>query len=453
MKTHKDIFKAYDIRGLTPTELNPEIAYSIGRAFADYLPSGKVAIGQDMRKDSTMIADGLKAGLVKQGREVIDLGQITSDMMYFAIGKYKLAGGAMITASHNPKGYNGIKLTGKGVVPIGVESGLLEIEKEVENGHYKKMCEQGCINQKIVSKNITEQWVEHAIKIAGDISRPLRVGIDTGNGMAAIVLPDINKLTNLKIYGLYTEIDGSFPNHPANPLIPENNQDLQKLVVDENLDCGIAFDGDGDRAFFVDERGNLISSSVIGAIIARGILEDSPGETILYSATCSDILPATIESFGGRSARVRVGHSYIKAQMRKRNAAFAAEHSGHFYYRDNYFADSGIITALRVLNLLSQSSKKLSEITAPYINMFANSEELNFEFADSREALDRLLLLERHFADGEIDHLEGLTVRYREWWFNARTSNTEPYLRVNIEADNKQILEEKQKTISKLLKR
>jgi len=224
-------------------------------------------------------------------------------------------------------------------------------------------------------------------------------------------------------------------------------------VKKNNLDCGIAFDGDGDRAFFVDDLGQLLSSSVIGAIIAQDILEDNPGETILYSAVCSDIVPATIESFGGRSARVKVGHSYIKAQMRKRRAVFAVEHSGHFYYKDNYFADSGIITALKILNILSRTNKRLSEIATPFTNMFANSKELNIEYKSKQEPQDVLRALERHFDDGEIDHLEGLTVRYRDWWFNARTSNTEPYLRLNIEADNAHILDKQQKSITRLLKK
>lgn len=446
MKFHKDIFKAYDIRGLSPQELNPMVAYSIGRAYGDFLPVGRVAVGHDMRKDSRKLSEAIMAGLHKEGREVIDLGLVTSDMVYYAVGKYKLAGGAMITASHNPKGYDGIKLTGKNVVPIGIDSGLLEIEKEVESGLYKKPRSNS--KSQITGLDITKEWVSHAISIAGSIDRPLKIGIDTGNGMAGIVLPYIQELLPLEISSIYTELDGSFPNHPANPLESKNNKDLQELVLKNTLDCGVAFDGDGDRAFIIDDLGNILSSSVVGSIIASDILDSSPGETILYSAVCSDIVPATIESFGGRSARVKVGHSFIKAQMRKRKAAFAAEHSGHFYFRDNYFADSGLIAALRVLHILSKSNNKLSEIATPYRSMFANSQELNFDIKDPQEAL---MILERHFNDGEIDHLEGLTVRYRNWWFNARASNTESYLRVNLEADNQEILQKQQKSITKLL--
>jgi len=446
MKFHPDIFKAYDIRGLTPTELNPQVAYAIGRAFADFLPDGKVAVGRDMRTDSGALADGLIAGLIKQGREVVDLGMITSDMIYFAVGKFKYAGGAMITASHNPGAYDGIKLTGKGVVPIGIDSGLLTIEKEVETSHFKKLHTKGTITQ----QNITQDWARHCLAIVGGIPSPLHIGTDTGNGMAAIVLPYLHNLTPLKIDSLFVELDGTFPNHIANPLEEKNTLDLCKLVLEKNLACGLAFDGDGDRAFVVDNKGNLLSGSVLGAILARDILEQNPGETVLYNAICSDIVPGTVESFGGQAVRTRVGHSFIKAEMKKHNAIFACEHSGHFYFRDNFNADSGLIAALKLLKILSQSEKPLSEIAAPYRSMFYNSPELNFTIQNPQEALK---VIERRYGDGEIDFLDGLTVRYRDWWFNARPSNTEPYLRINIEARNQTVLLAKQKQLTKILKR
>jgi phosphomannomutase len=444
MRFNKDIFKAYDIRGLAPQELNPQVAYAIGRAFADFLPAGKVAVGRDMRLDSGELADALIAGLIKQDREVIDLGMITSDMIYFAVGSMDLAGGAMVTASHNPGKYDGIKFTGPGVAPIGIDSGLLEIEKYVQSDHFKKLHEQGQIEK----MDITRSWVKHAIKVAGKSDIDLHIGTDTGNGMAAIVLPYLKKLTYLRIDSLFTELDGTFPNHLANPLEPKNTKDLRKLVIDKKLACGLAFDGDGDRVFVVDDKGELLSGSELGAIIARDILENSPGETILYNAICSDIVPATIESFGGQAIRTKVGHSYIKAEMKKRSAAFACEHSGHFYFRDNYNADSGLIAALRLLKILAESGKSLSEIANPYRKIFANSPELNFEVRDIAMTLKKI---ESGFKDGEIDHLDGLTIRYRDWWFNARPSNTEPLLRVNIEAKSKVQLDEAKKKITKVL--
>jgi len=442
MKFHKDIFKAYDIRGLTPQELNPQVAYAIGRAFADFVPSGKIAVGRDMRTDSGELADAIVAGLIKQGRAVLDLGQITSDMIYFAVGKYKLAGGAMITASHNPGQYDGIKLTGQGVVPIGIDSGLLEIEKNITTDHFQKINKQGAISSQI----ITQDWVRHALAVVGKIEKPLHIGIDTGNGMAAIVLPYLQNLTPLKIESLFVELDGTFPNHVANPLVEANTKDLRKLVLEKKLACGIAFDGDGDRAFVVDDTGQLLTGSVLGSILAREILEKFPGETILYNAICSDIVPATIESFGGKSVRTRVGHSFIKAEMKKRKAIFACEHSGHFYFRDNFNADSGLIAALMLLKILSQTDKPLSEIAAPFKTMFANSPELNFSTPEPAETLK---VLERRYQDGEIDKLDGLTVRYRDWWFNARPSNTEPFLRLNIEANSETLLKQKQKKLTK----
>lgn len=442
MKFDKDIFKAYDIRGLAPQELSPQVAYAIGRAFADFLPDGKVAVGRDMRTDSGELADALIAGLIKQDREVIDVGQVTSDMIYFAVGKHQLAGGAMITASHNPGKYDGIKLTGKGVEPIGIDTGLLSIEDDVSHDHYKKVCEQG----KIEKLDITRAWVKHAIRVAGKSDIDLHIGTDTGNGMAAIILPYLKKLTYLNIESLFVDLDGTFPNHLANPLEAKNTKDLRKLVIDKKLACGLAFDGDGDRVFVVDDKGELLSGSVLGAIIARDILENSPGETILYNAICSDIVPATIGSFGGQAIRTKVGHSYIKADMRKYNAAFACEHSGHFYFRDNYCADSGLIAALRILKIVSESNKSLSEIAAPYRKMFVNSPELNFAVQAVAQVLSSL---ETQFIDGDVDHLDGLTIRYRDWWFNARPSNTEPYLRVNIEAKTKAKLDEAQKKITR----
>jgi phosphomannomutase len=429
MRFNKDIFKTYDIRGLAPQELSPKVAYAIGRAFADFLPAGKVAVGRDMRVDSG---------------ELADLGLITSDMIYFAVGSMGLAGGAMITASHNPGKYDGIKLTGQGVAPIGIDSGLLEIEKEVGSDHFKKLHESGQIEK----LDITRAWIKHAIKVAGRSDIDLCIGTDTGNGMAAIVLPYLKKLTYLKIESLFVELDGTFPNHLANPLEAKNTKDLRKLVVDNKLACGLAFDGDGDRVFVVDDKGELLSGSVLGAIIARDILETAPGETILYNAICSDIVPATIESFCGQAIRTRVGHSFIKAEMRKHNAAFACEHSGHFYFRDNYNADSGLIAALRLLKILSESGKKLSAIADPYRKIFANSPELNFEIKDIPKALKKL---EGEFNDGEIDKLDGLTVRFRDWWFNARPSNTEPLLRVNIEAKTHGQLKAVSKKISDIL--
>lgn len=442
------IFKAYDIRGLTPTELSPEVAQSIGRAFADFMPKGKIAVGRDMRTDSKELAHGFIAGLLMQGREVLDLGLITSDMIYFAVGKHKLAGGAMITASHNPGQYDGIKLTGKGVVPIGIESGLLALEEKVEKEEYKKMSLRGSANNTVEKKDIVKDWFNHAQQIAGNIERPLKIGIDTGNGMAAIIIPYLKKAKNLDVDNIYIEIDGSFPNHSPNPLDKNNTKDLQEMVKEKGLDCGIAFDGDGDRAFFIDEKGDRISASIVGTILAERILKKHPKSKILYSAIVSHILPETVIKLGGEAIRTRVGHSFIKQKMHENKAHFAAEHSGHYYFAENYNADSGLIAALSLLHILSSSNNTLSSIVAKYKKYF-NSEELNFDINQISE--DTILKkLENHYSTGKIDHLDGLTIYFDDWWFNARPSNTEPYIRVNIETNTQELLNQKIDEIQKL---
>ncbi len=444
MQFHKDIFKAYDIRGLSPEELNPKVAFAIGRAFADFVPRGKIAVGRDMRTDSAELAESLIAGLVKEGREVINLGLITSDTIYYAVGSLKLAGGAMVTASHNPGAYDGIKLTGLGVVPIGIDSGLLTIEKEVATDNYKQVSAAGSA----VNQDITTDWVEHALKLAGKIDKPIKVGIDFGNGMASLYLKDLQSKTPLQIEYLYNTLDGTFPNHVANPLLPENTKDLIKLVKSKRLECGIAFDGDGDRAFFCDELGVMLSGSELGALLAIHILGNNPGATVLYNAVCSRIVPQTIEAYGGKAIRTKVGHSFIKAEMRKHKALFACEHSGHFYFADNYNADSGLIAALMLLHILSGNKESLSQMVAPLRTQYLQSGEINISSTDIAADLDKI---KQGFSDSKIDELDGVTINYPHYWVNVRPSNTEPFLRVNIEAENPTVLETTKQKIQHIL--
>ncbi|MFO0862117.1 MAG: phosphomannomutase/phosphoglucomutase [Candidatus Saccharibacteria bacterium] len=444
MKFDKDIFKAYDIRGLSPEELSPKVAFAIGRAFADFVPTGKIAVGRDMRSDSAELAEALIAGLLKQGREVINLGLITSDTMYFAVGSLKLAGGAMITASHNPGAYDGIKLTGLGVVPIGIDSGLLTIEEEITADTFKNVSQSGTLT----TQEITSEWIEHALNIAGKIHQPLKIGIDFGNGMASLYLKDLQAKTPLHIDYLYETLDGTFPNHVANPLLPENTKDIRRLVKSRRLECGIAFDGDGDRAFFCDESGTMLSGSELGALLAIHILKKNPGATILYNAVCSRIVPQTIEVYGGKAIRTKVGHSFIKAEMRKHTAVFACEHSGHFYFADNYNADSGLIAALMLLHVLSASKESLSEMVAPLRNQYIQSGEINITSKDIPADLEKI---KQAFSDGKIDELDGITINYPHYWVNVRPSNTEPLLRINIEAEDPAVLESTKQKIEHLL--
>lgn len=425
MKFDEGIFKAYDVRGLSPQELSPRLVCAIGRAFADFLDEGPVAVGRDMRSDSGELADALIEGLIKQGREVINIGMVTSDMIYFAVGEYGLAGGAMVTASHNPGQYNGIKFTGRGVAPIGVESGLKDIRRIVRDDAFKTPKQKG----RQLDKNILGEWVNHTLRFASTELGSLHVGIDTGNGMAGIVLPRLQEQTNLDIRSLYVDLDGTFPNHPANPLEPANLVDLITLVRREGLDCGIAFDGDGDRAFFIDEKGEIVSGSQIGALLATTFLKENPGSTILYNAICSQIVPEVVEAHGGTAIRTRVGHSFIKAQMRQHKALFACEHSGHFYYRDNFNADSGLITAIMTLSVMSEAGKPLSELVAPF-RKYADSGEINSRVADPAAVIKRV---KQQYKGGKGDTLDGLTIRFKDWWFNVRPSNTEPVVRLNVE--------------------
>lgn len=445
MNFNQSIFKAYDIRGKVPAELTPEVAQAVGRALADFLPTGEIAVGRDMRPDSSELASALSAGLTSQGRVVVDLGQITSDMMYYAVGQYDFAGGAMVTASHNPGEYNGIKLTAKGVAPIGEDSGLNIIKQTILHDAYKPPMANGLVR----SIDILDGWVKHALTFAPNLSA-LKVGIDAGNGMGGIIVPELEKLTKLKISGLYLELDGTFPNHPANPLVFENLKDLIELVKANQLDCGIAFDGDGDRAFMVDENGEVVSGSILGALLSEHFLKLNPGATILYNAITSRIVPETIAAAGGKAIRTRVGHSFIKADMRQHGAVFACEHSGHFYFRDNYNADSGLIAALCVLDIIAQSGKKLSQLTEPYRQKYVDSGEINFDVSDKAKTI---ALVSTNYSDGQIDSLDGTTISYADWWFNLRPSNTEPLLRLNIEAENPEVLKHNLEGISKIIQK
>lgn len=443
------IFKAYDIRGLVPGELNEEVARSIGRALADFLyetveatRGQPVVVGRDMREDSAALATAVIEGLTQQVRDVIDIGQVTTDMIYFATGHLQAAGGVVITASHNPGAYNGLKLCREEARAIGVDTGLEDIKQKARDSQFRDPA-QG----KVAEQDVMNEWIEHALDFAPDLG-PLRVAIDAGNGMAGKVIPYLEAKTQLKITPLYFELDGSFPNHEANPLKLETLHELSGTVQDKGLDCGIAFDGDGDRMVLVDEHGQPVSGSVTTAILARYFLKQHPGSTILHNAITSRIVSETIEQCGGTPVRTKVGHSYIKAKMREYDAPFGGEHSAHYYFRDNWYADSGLIAAMAALQILSQSGGTLSELIQDYREAYAHSGELNFEVADASARLQRLA---EEFVDGEQDWLDGLTVTYENWWFNARPSNTEPLLRLNIEARDEAMLITQQGRLEQLL--
>ena len=430
-----NLFKAYDIRGIAPEELTPDIAYRIGRALVTYLGADNVCVGRDMRVSGPVLAAALIDGIRDQGADVTDIGLISTDGLYFAVGKYGFPAGVMVTASHNPAEYNGFKLCREEARPLSMDQGIGEIRDLVLANDFADPDHRG----DLIERDVTEAFVEHALSMI-DVSalRPMRVAVDAGNGMAGKILPLVFERIPGELTPLFFELDGAFPNHEANPIEPENTRDLRAAVVAHNLDMGVAFDGDADRMFLIDDNGEFVGGDMVTAMVAQSLLRKNPGAAVVYNLICSRTVPEVIEREGGRPVRSRVGHSFIKAHMRREDAVFGGEHSGHFYFRDNWYADSGLIAFLTVHELLSNEGLSVSEYLAPIDTRF-RSGEINSEVADVDGAIARV---REAFADGEMDELDGLTVNYPTWWFNLRPSNTQPLLRLNVEADTKEQLDE-----------
>lgn len=445
MQIAPGVFKAYDIRGLVGSEITEDLAFGVGRALADFLPGdGPVAVGYDMRPESASYAQRLREGIIRQGREVWDIGLVTTDMIYFAAGHYGLAGGAMVTASHNPGQYNGIKLCAADAAPIGHETGLAEIRRMVEGDAFKKTERHGTVLQ----RDISGDWIDHALSFVDPKAWPAwNVGVDAGNGMAGIIIPKLEPKLPEHITELFFKLDGTFPNHPANPHVPENLKQLDKAIQTEGLDYGLAFDGDGDRAVLVDEKGQPVPESVAGAALAEYFLAREPGATVLYDVRTSRIVPESVTAKGGKAVRTAVGGDTIKAKLRETGAVLGIEASGHYYFRDNFHSDSGLIAALLLMQILADGQLKPSELCRKYQKYF-DSGEINLEVADKQKALEDLSV---HFGDGQQDRLDGLTVSYPDWWFNARPSNTEPFLRINVEGADTQIVKNKTEEITRLI--
>ncbi|CAN5718766.1 phosphomannomutase/phosphoglucomutase [soil metagenome] len=439
-----DIFKAYDIRGIVPNELNPELAYDIGRAYVSYLGAGRYAVGRDMRVSSPDLAAALIRGMRDQGAAVTDIGLISTDGLYFAVGKYSFDGGAMITASHNPGEYNGFKLCRSEARPLSIDQGIGDIRDMLANDAIPAPSGDGSVE----TRDVLEAFVEHATSMIDlDVLRPMKVAIDAGNGMAGKLIPPVFERIPGELIPLYFELDGTFPNHEANPLEPQNIIDLQRTVVEQGADLGVAFDGDADRMFLIDEHGEFIGGDMVTAMVAQVMLRKYPGSSIAYNLICSRSVPETVTRNGGIPIRARVGHSFIKALMREHDAVFGGEHSGHFYFRDNWYADSGLIAFLTVLELLSLEDKSISETLAP-IDTRARSGEINFEVEDQAAALERV---RNHFSVADVNEMDGLTIGFDDWWFNIRASNTQPLLRLNVEVEEKSSLEERVKAVSDVI--
>ena len=423
------IFKAYDIRGVVPDELDEGVAEAVGAAFVRLTGAKSIVTLHDMRTSSAPLAEALGRGAASQGADVIHGGLGSTDMVYYASGSLDMPG-AMITASHNPARYNGIKLCKAGAKPVGIETGLAEIKAMVGSGVPPYGGEPG----KTTSRDLLPGYAEYLKKLV-DLSgiRPLKVVVDAGNGMAGHTVPVVFEGLPITLIPLYFELDGTFPNHEANPIDPENLRDLQKAVKDNSADIGLAFDGDADRCFVVDERGEIVSPSVLAALIATRELAREPGSTIIHNLITSRAVPELITEHGGTPVRTRVGHSFIKAKMAETNAVFGGEHSGHFYFRDFWYADSGMLAALHALAALGHDTRPLSAILADF-SRYAASGEINSEVSDQAGTTAKVKSIYSERPGVTLDELDGLTVMGDDWWFNIRPSNTEPLLRLNVEA-------------------
>ena len=444
------IIKAYDIRGLVKNEVTPDFSFSLGIAFAKFLETERepatIVVGEDMRLSSAPLADAFSDGATSQGMDVIRIGLASTDMLYFASGKLNLPG-VMFTASHNPAKYNGMKLCKSGARPIGQESGFVKIRKLIEEGVPISNRPVGSVRK----QDLLNDYVDYLLARFPRNTfkkRKLKVVIDAGNGMAGFTAPAVMQRLNVDLTPMYFELDGDFPNHEANPIEPENLKALQKKVKKEKADIGLAFDGDADRCFLIDENGDLVNPSALTCLIAARELKANPGSTIIYNLISSKAVSEVITEKGGNALRSRVGHSYIKTLMAESGAVFGGEHSGHFYFEDFWGADSGMLAALYALAELMATPKSLSTLLEPYIR-YVSSGEINSKVKDANKSIQ--LVKDKYQDNYQIDELDGLTVTAENWWFNLRASNTEPLLRLNVEADTQKQMAEIRDTVLNLI--
>jgi phosphomannomutase len=446
------IFKAYDIRGTVPEQLDEDVAGRIGAAFARFAaddgrdrgePVDRVLVARDMRPSGEALAAAFADGVTGQGLDVVDLGLASTDLVYFAAGRLG-APGAMFTASHNPAQYNGIKLCLSGARPVGQDTGLARIKADAEAGLAPAEGRGSTSSQDVIG-----DYADHVRSFADPaVLRPLRIVADTANGMGGYVAPAVFEGLPFDVEYLYPELDGTFPNHPADPIQPENLRDLQARVLERGADVGLAFDGDADRVFLVDERAQPVAGSLTTGLVATGMLAKHPGATILHNLICSKAVPEIIREHGGTPVRTKVGHSFIKQVMLETDAVFGGEHSGHYYFRENYRADSGLVATMVVLEQLCAAAVPLSELLEP-LDRYADSGEINSTVKDPAAVIERVA--EAH-ADAEQDRLDGLTVDHGSWWFNLRPSNTEPLLRLNLEAPTREECESRTAEVLSLIR-
>ncbi|HRA46574.1 MAG TPA: phosphomannomutase/phosphoglucomutase [Thermomicrobiales bacterium] len=430
------MFKTYDIRGIAPSQLSADLAYRIGRAIPQVLGVDAVAVGRDMRTTGPMLSASLIEGIRDSGADVTDVGLVSTDALYFTVGKYGFPAGVMITASHNPPEYNGFKICREGARAVSFDDGIGKIRDSALANVVPPLAER---RGDLFTRDVLPAYADHVLSIVDtNTIKPLWIAIDAGNGMAGKTVPIVFGRLPVTVTPLFFELDGTFPNHLANPIEPENVADLQRTVVEHGLDLGIAFDGDADRMFLIDEKGQAVGGDMVTALVAIAMLKRHPGAAVCYNLICSRSVPEVISAHGGRPIRTPVGHSLIKKIMRDEDAVFGGEHSGHFYFRDNWYADSGIIAALTVLQLISEQGKPVSEVLAPLDTRF-RSGEINTRVADAK-AIMKAIEAAYTAQGGTVDHLDGITIGFPDWWFSLRSSNTEPLLRLNVEADDRATL-------------
>lgn len=445
MQVNPGIFKAYDIRGIYPTELNEDVAYHIGRAFATFLAAETVIVGRDMRTSGPAIFEAVTRGLMEQGADVINIGMVSTDQYYFACTKLGHPG-MMVTASHNPKQYNGFKMVKKMPQLLSGDAGIQDVRRLVESEAWGETTRSGTMSE----LDLSEEFVEAVLKLIDvDGLLPLKVIADTGNGMVGPILQRVYERLPVQLIGMYLDPDGTLPNHGLDPLQPENRAELQARVVSEGADIGFAFDGDGDRFFTIDDRGEFISGDFMTALLGQYYLEKVPGAKILYDVRASWAVPELITAAGGEPLMERVGHAFIKQRMAREGAVFAGEVTGHYYFQDFNYADSGVIPSLIILEMLSKKRQKMSELLAPLESTYFISGEINTRVASVPETLAKLA---ERYRDADHGHMDGLSVNYPDWHFNVRGSNTEPLLRLNLEARSFDQMEQKRDEVLAIIR-
>jgi phosphomannomutase len=445
-----DIFKAYDVRGIYPDELDEGAFHDIGRAFVAFLKAKRIGVGRDMRVSSPSLAAAFTEGARKQGADVVDYGMIATDMIYYGVGIDQLDGGAEITASHNPKQYNGAKMVGKGNIPLSGDRGISDIRDMIAAN---KIPAPGGKPGGITQRSTLNGYVKHVLGfIDPSIVKPFHVVLDAGCGMGGLVAPELFKALPCKTERLCFNIDGTFPTHEANPLIEENRRDIVARVIADKAEIGIAWDGDADRCFFIDEDGEFISGDFVTALLAEAFLLKEPGATIVYDLRASRAIKDVAEKYGGKAVMNRVGHAFFKGRMRELNAVFGGEVTGHYYFRDNFYCDNGFIPAVLMLELMGKKQQSLKDMLEPLRKRYFISGEINTKVASMADVATRLDTLAARYKDAKQYRMDGISIEYPDWHFNVRPSNTEPLLRLNLEGTNEQLMEQKRDEVLNLIR-